>query len=420
MDSESAFGTLADPVLEAIAQEYKAIGVTLKITTSPVLPTWVNQVLGGSYEAAGFIATAFAPLSDWYSDQLAPNSSENQHGWDDPTLDKLDKEGEASQSPGQYWKAMTQRIVSQGDEIPVFNFDAFWYTAKQHRRRRLQRQQRHAVPVRMVRQVAAAPACPVPGRPTRPGTGTWRPSPRTPSCLVVARRILMTVPLLFVVSALTFVLVSLQPGDAAEEILGTTATPQEYAALERDLGLNRPLYEQYWSWLGHAVRGDLGQSIFTNQPVAQAIGQRLPVTLSLLIGTLLVSVVIGVGLGVFSALRGGAAGRAVDALALIGFSLPAFWVGAELIVIFAVWQHWFPATGYVAITASPAGWLRSLVLPVAALSLYGMAATAKQTREAMLDVLGSEYIRMARANGISPGRSSSATRCATPRSGSSP
>ena len=130
VDSESAFGTLADPVLEAIAQEYKAIGVTMKITTSPVLPTWASQVLGGSYEACGFIATAFAPISDWYSGQLAPNSAENQHGWDDPTLDKLDKEGEASQSPGQYWKAMTERIVTQGDEIPVFNFDAFWYTAK--------------------------------------------------------------------------------------------------------------------------------------------------------------------------------------------------------------------------------------------------------------------------------------------------
>jgi peptide/nickel transport system permease protein len=88
-------------------------------------------------------------------------------------------------------------------------------------------------------------------------------------------------------------------------------------------------------------------------------------------------------------------------LALVGFSLPAFWVGAELIVIFAVWRNWFPATGYVSLTASPAGWLHSLVLPVISLSLYGIAATAKQTRESMLDVLGSEYIRMARANGLS-------------------
>jgi peptide/nickel transport system permease protein len=212
----------------------------------------------------------------------------------------------------------------------------------------------------------------------------------------------MAVPLLFVVSALTFVLVSLTPGNAAEEILGTSATPEEYAAFNRALGLNLPLYEQYWDWLRRALAGNLGESIFTGQPVTQAIGQRLPVTLSLLIGALLVSVVIGVGLGVFSALRGGATGRAVDALALIGFSLPAFWVGAELIVIFAVWQHWFPATGYVSVTDSPGGWLQLLILPVTALSLYGIAATAKQTREAMLDVLASEYIRIARANGISP------------------
>ena len=212
----------------------------------------------------------------------------------------------------------------------------------------------------------------------------------------------MAVPLLFVVSALTFVLVSLTPGNAAEEILGTSATPEEYAAFNRALGLNLPLYEQYWDWLRHALAGDLGQSIFTGQPVTQAIDQRLPVTLSLLIGALLVSVVIGVGLGVFSALRGGATGRAVDALALLGFSLPAFWVGAELIVIFAVWQHWFPATGYVSVTDSPGRWLQSLVLPVTSLSLYGIAATAKQTREAMLDVLASEYIRIARANGLSP------------------
>ena len=252
----------------------------------------------------------------------------------------------------------------------------------------------------MVRQVTATP--PVPPRADRTAWGRGRATVASnPVLLVVIRRLVMAVPLLFVVSALTFVLVSLEPGNAAEEILGTTATPQQYAALQQDLGLNRPLYEQYWTWLSHALTGNLGQSIFTNQPVAQAIGQRLPVTLSLLIGTLVVSVVIGVGLGVFSALRGGAAGRSVDALALIGFSLPAFWVGAELIVIFAVWQHWFPATGYISITDSPAGWLRSLVLPVAALSLYGIAATAKQTRESMLDVLGSEYIRMARANGLS-------------------
>ena len=128
--SESAFGTLADPVLEAIAQEYRAIGVTLKITSTSTLPQWVNQVLGGSYEACGFVATAFPPLSTWYNYQLGPRAGENQHGWDDPTLDTLARQAEASLSPGQYWKAMTARIVTQADEIPVFNFDAFWYTTK--------------------------------------------------------------------------------------------------------------------------------------------------------------------------------------------------------------------------------------------------------------------------------------------------
>jgi peptide/nickel transport system substrate-binding protein len=128
--SESAFGTLADPVLEAIAQEYSAIGVTLKITSTTTLPQWVNQVLGGSYESAGFVATAFAPMSEWYGYWFAPKGLENQHGWDDPTLDALANKGEASLAPDQYWRAMTRRIVAQADEIPVFNFDAFWYTAK--------------------------------------------------------------------------------------------------------------------------------------------------------------------------------------------------------------------------------------------------------------------------------------------------
>jgi peptide/nickel transport system permease protein len=229
---------------------------------------------------------------------------------------------------------------------------------------------------------------------------TWNELSRNRLIRVASRRLVLAVPLLIMVSGLSFVLVSLTPGDAADQILGTTATPQEYAALRRALGLDLPLYDQYWQWFRHAITGNLGTSIFTGQSVTQAVSQRIPVTLSLLLGALLVSVVVGVSLGVFSALRGGALGHTVDGLALIGFALPAFWVGAELIVLFAVRLSWLPATGYVFISQSPVGWLKSLVLPVIALSLYGVAATAKQTREAMLDVLGSEYIRMARANGV--------------------
>jgi peptide/nickel transport system permease protein len=134
--------------------------------------------------------------------------------------------------------------------------------------------------------------------------------------------------------------------------------------------------------------------------VTQAIDQRLPVTVSLIAGALVVTLVLGVGFGVFSAVRGGVAGRLVDGLGLLGFALPSFWVGAVLIAIFAVDLGWFPATGYVPLAESPRRWVLSLVLPVVALGFVTVANVAKQTREAMLDALASEYVRMAWASGV--------------------
>jgi len=217
---------------------------------------------------------------------------------------------------------------------------------------------------------------------------------------IVARRVALAIPLLLAVSAVTFVLVSLTPGNPVAEILGPYSSPAARQALARTLALNLPVYEQYWRWLEHAVTGNVGISVVSGESVTSEIGQRIGVTLWLSVGSILASVVVGGALGIFSALRGGPLARAVDGVALLGFALPAYWVGAELIVLFAVDVHWFPATGYVSPSVSIAHWLRSLVLPVAALSLYGVAAIAKQTREAMLDALASEYIRMARANGI--------------------
>jgi peptide/nickel transport system permease protein len=217
---------------------------------------------------------------------------------------------------------------------------------------------------------------------------------------VVARRLVLAVPLLVVVSALTFLLVSLTPGNVADEILGYTGTPAQYRALDRALGLNLPVYDQYWQWLRHALNGNFGTSILSDQPVTELIRQRLPVTLSLVIGALLVSATLGVGLGVISAVRGGALGRGVDAFAQLGFALPAYWLAAEMIVLFAVDLKLFPVAGYVPTAQSMSGWFRSLVLPVVALSLYGVAAIAKQTRESMLDALASPYIWSARANGL--------------------
>ena len=221
---------------------------------------------------------------------------------------------------------------------------------------------------------------------------------------VVGRRLAFGLVLIFAVTALSFLLVSLIPGDPARAILGVNATQAQVDALRRQLGLDLPLYQQYWDWLQGAVHGDFGQSISSAQPVTAVLAPRVGVTLSLLLGTLLVSTVVGVALGVVGAVRGGALGRGVDALSLLGFAIPAFWLGALLASVFAVQLRWLPAVGYVPPGVSLGGWLRSMVLPVAALSAGAIAVVAKQTREAMLDVLGSEYVRMARASGL-PARS---------------
>jgi peptide/nickel transport system permease protein len=217
---------------------------------------------------------------------------------------------------------------------------------------------------------------------------------------VVVRRLLLAVPLLFVVSVSSFLLVSLIPGDPAQQILGVDAPPEAYDKLRHELGLDQPLYQQYWHWLSNALHGDLGTSLFNSEPVTKTIGDRFPVTLSLIVCSLLVIATIGTALGVFAAVRGGFFGRLVDGLSLVGFALPGFWVGAVLIAIFAVRLRWFPAVGYTPLADSPSEWARGLVLPVAALALHSFAVVAKQTREAMMDVLASEHIRMSWANGI--------------------
>jgi peptide/nickel transport system permease protein len=217
---------------------------------------------------------------------------------------------------------------------------------------------------------------------------------------IIGRRLLQGVVLVFVVTGLTFVLVALIPGDPARAILGVDATPDQVHTLRVQLGLDHPIYERYWDWLQAAVQGNFGHSISSSQPVTTLLAPRVDVTLSLFLGTLLVSMVIGVGFGVASAVRGGPLGRLVDAVSLVGFAVPAFWLGAILASEFAVRLGWFPSAGYVSPSASLLGWLKSIALPVFALSAGGIGVVARQTREAMLDVLGSEYIRMARASGL--------------------
>jgi peptide/nickel transport system permease protein len=217
---------------------------------------------------------------------------------------------------------------------------------------------------------------------------------------LIVRRTLLSVPLLFIVSTSTFVLVALIPGNIARTIVGAQATQQQYLSVRRSLGLNEPLYTRYWQWLEQALHGNLGLSLYSQQSVTSLLDGRLSTTLSLVVGATVVSAVVGVAFGVAGALRPGAVDRVVDGVALLGLSVPSFFLGFVLVEWFAVSLRFFPASGYVSFDVSPAGWLESLVLPVVTLSAGGVAVIAKQTRDAMRDVLDRPFIRMLRATGI--------------------
>lgn len=218
---------------------------------------------------------------------------------------------------------------------------------------------------------------------------------------LVVRRLLISVPLVFLVSLLTFLLQAFAPGDTARTILGNNFTPEGYAQLRAQLGLDEPLLTQYWQWLSGAVRGDLGVSPISGLDVGEQLASRLGVTLSLIFWATVVAAVVGVVLGVVSAVRGGALGRVVDALSLVGFAVPVFWFGLVLVTVFAVTLRVLPATGYVDPAVSLSGWARGMVLPAAALALAPAAVIAKQTRDGMLAALDSDFVHSLRANGAS-------------------
>ena len=214
-------------------------------------------------------------------------------------------------------------------------------------------------------------------------------------------RLLASIPLLLVVTLLSFVLNSLSPSDLARTILGAEGTKDQYLALRQDMGLDRPILVQYGAWLGQALLGDLGYSFFTKERVTELLNARLGVTLSIMAGVMLVCVTAGLLLGVMSALRGGWVGRAIDVLSLAGLMLPSFFVALLFISIFAVWLRWLPATGYTMFSESPRAWAMGLLLPILSVSLLPIANIAKQTRDGMNDVLRRDFIRSLRASGIS-------------------
>lgn len=217
---------------------------------------------------------------------------------------------------------------------------------------------------------------------------------------VIRRWLLTALPVVLIVSMLTFVLTSFVPGDAARAILGLQASEEQVQALRDQMGLDKPLPQQYWDWLVGVVHGDLGRSIQTRGLVASELAHRAEVTLSLLVLGVLIVALVGITLGVVSAVRGGRIGRMVDVLSLAGIAVPGFWLGLVLVTLFAVMLPVFPATGYISFTHSVPGWIASLALPLLTLALTGTATLAKQTRSNVLDELGKDYVRMLRARGI--------------------
>jgi peptide/nickel transport system permease protein len=217
---------------------------------------------------------------------------------------------------------------------------------------------------------------------------------------LILRRIVLAIVLAFVVSILTFLLVAVTPGNPAYELLGSNATPAAVHALDVKLHLNEPVLVQYWHWLYQLFHGNLGTSLFSLAPVSQQVNSGLIVTLTLIIGSTLFAAVFGIGLGIASAFYGRRLKMLTDVLAMLGFSIPNFLLATYLVFFFAVKLHWLPATGFIAFSASPLGWFRSLILPVIALGLAGMTAVAKQTRDSMGDVLSRDFIGALRADGI--------------------
>ncbi|MGE0866101.1 MAG: nickel ABC transporter permease [Vicinamibacterales bacterium] len=209
------------------------------------------------------------------------------------------------------------------------------------------------------------------------------------------RRVLLTIPVLLGVATLVFSLIHLVPGDPAQAMLGDGASPQDIAELRANLGLDRPLPAQYVSFLRGALSGDLGTSFRTGQPVTRMIAERVPATAELALAAMTVAVLLAIPLGIVAAVwKNTAADHAAMTFSLAGISIPNFWLGPLLAIVFAVELGWLPVSGR--------GTLAHLVLPAVSLGLALSAILARMTRASLLDELGELYVRAARARGVSP------------------
>lgn len=223
----------------------------------------------------------------------------------------------------------------------------------------------------------------------------------------ILKRLISLVPVLFGLSIIVFLVMAMIPGDPATAILGSYATPENVARINRDLGLDKPLIEQYFIWISNVLQGDLGRSFALNRPVIDEVLERFQATLILAGVSLVLCSIVGLLAGVVSAVRQyGWVDRTITFAVLAGISMPSFWLGLILILLFAVKWQLLPASGMYAIYGG--GGLRDLllhlILPAATLSVVAAGIIARLTRAAMLEVLRQDYIRTARAKGLAERR----------------
>jgi peptide/nickel transport system permease protein len=218
----------------------------------------------------------------------------------------------------------------------------------------------------------------------------------------IARRLLITIPLLLLISLGVFSLVFLIPGNPAVTLAGGGhATAAEIAKISRQLHLNEPFFVQYWNWLKGVLHGDLGNSLFQNASVASGIKLRFPVTFSVAVGGMVVAILIGVPAGIISGVRPRSViDRVVTFGSSLGVAIPDFWLAMILVVIFAINLHWLSPIGYVQFGTSPGEWAKHLIMPWLALGIGGSATIARQIRGSMIDTLQQDYMRTAVAKGL--------------------
>ena len=215
------------------------------------------------------------------------------------------------------------------------------------------------------------------------------------------QRILAMFPVLIVVAIVTFSLIHITPGDPVSLMAGDLATPEQKEAIRKDMGLDRPIYQQLVIYFADLLRGDLGESIFNKFKVTTLISQRLEPTLFIAVFSQLVSIIIAIPLGILAAWKANTwIDRVVMVIAVLGLAIPSFWLGANLIWVFAVKLHWFPAFGYIPISEGVVPWIKSITLPSISVGFISAALIARMTRASMLEVLREDYVRTARAKGL--------------------